>query len=696
MSGPAYERILDRLREDGHRVDQRGDRAQAQCPAHDDRNPSLSIKGIEGSVLVRCQAGCGIEDVLAALEMTKADLYDDHLGARYDYLDASGSKVLRTVIRTPEKAFRQNVIEKDEVTLFRLPQVVEAVEAGWLIYLVEGEKDVLALESIGLVATSAPMGANNFSKVDVAPLTGAKVTAIVDRDEAGKTWAAQVLEVLHPIVATISFKHAAVGKDAADHVAAGLGVVDLLELPAPGPTLVGTKERMKSSAPGLPLRDPAMFRGLLGDIVEAADPYTEGDPVGVLVSLMAGAGALLNQRPHTMIGNTRHPLLIWPLLFGLTGSGRKGEAASAAKQFLRLASDTFDEISVTGLSSGEGLIERIKDPVEIDEDSKRRYEWPGTADKRLLVTEPEFASVMARAKREGNTLAGVLRECWEGGRMGVLTKAHVRASSSHIAIAGHVTPKEFRLRLVESDLAGGTYNRFLPVYVERSKRLPLPDPVPEWTLRQMSKRLSNAIAQGSLIDRIKLSKPAAALWKDELYDEFSGDDEDTPWAQFARRAAPYCLRIAALHACLDVRNEISFEDLVAAAALVRFSIDSAKYVLDRTTGDHRLDKICRTIEESVSGYATKTEISTVFGRNTKADVLDELIDQVVASGKYKQITIPAPKGRPAVAYAKHDFILSFVSREGEVAQPQRCLDCGQQMDPAATFGGFKTCPSCAA
>ena len=45
---------------------------------------------------------------------------------------------------------------------------------------------------------------------------------------------------------------------------------------------------------------------------------------------------------------------------------------------------------------------------------------------------------------------------------------------------------------------------------------------------------------------------ATALWCDELYDEFTAaDDEEQAWAEFMRRAAPYCLRIAGLYAVLD-------------------------------------------------------------------------------------------------------------------------------------------------
>ena len=40
----------------------------ARCPAHDDREPSLSIAdGDEGKVLVRCHAGCEQHRVIAVL-----------------------------------------------------------------------------------------------------------------------------------------------------------------------------------------------------------------------------------------------------------------------------------------------------------------------------------------------------------------------------------------------------------------------------------------------------------------------------------------------------------------------------------------------------------------------------------------------------------------------------------------------------
>lgn len=47
----------------------------AQCPAHDDRNPSLSITEVSGKVLLYCYAGCSTASILEALGLDWCDLF---------------------------------------------------------------------------------------------------------------------------------------------------------------------------------------------------------------------------------------------------------------------------------------------------------------------------------------------------------------------------------------------------------------------------------------------------------------------------------------------------------------------------------------------------------------------------------------------------------------------------------------------
>ena len=92
--------------------------------------------------------------------------------------------------------------------------------------------------------------------------------------------------------------------------------------------------------------------------------------------------------------------------------------------------------TLTGLSSGEGLIWAVRDPTAQD---------PGIGDQRLLVIEPEFASVLKASGREISTLSPTLRCAWDGRPLAILTRtAPARATSAHIALIGHITQTELR------------------------------------------------------------------------------------------------------------------------------------------------------------------------------------------------------------------------------------------------------------
>lgn len=61
---------LDRVKRTG------ADKWQALCPAHDDRTPSLAIKeGQDGTVLIKCWAGCSAQAIVEAVELKLSDLF---------------------------------------------------------------------------------------------------------------------------------------------------------------------------------------------------------------------------------------------------------------------------------------------------------------------------------------------------------------------------------------------------------------------------------------------------------------------------------------------------------------------------------------------------------------------------------------------------------------------------------------------
>lgn len=234
----AFDRILDKLRDDGRPVRQQGTQAaRSTCPAHGGDNPTaLSVRDGDTRVGLTCHTqGCDGADILAGLGLSVRDRYHDPKGASYEYTNLDGL-VSRRVTRTPSKGFSQPYIVGPP-TLYRLPQVVAAVKAGTTVYLVEGEEDVHAIESVGGVATTAPAGAQNVGRCDLTPLHGAHVVAVVDQDEnqAGQKWAQAVAERLHGHAADLTFVHAATGKDVDDHITAGHSLDDLVQVEADDP-----------------------------------------------------------------------------------------------------------------------------------------------------------------------------------------------------------------------------------------------------------------------------------------------------------------------------------------------------------------------------------------------------------------------------------------------------------------------------
>ena len=73
--------VVDALRDAGCHVQASGrDRYTAQCPAHEDRDPSLSLaRGTRGEpkAVVHCHAGCAVGEILAALGMEPGALFAD-------------------------------------------------------------------------------------------------------------------------------------------------------------------------------------------------------------------------------------------------------------------------------------------------------------------------------------------------------------------------------------------------------------------------------------------------------------------------------------------------------------------------------------------------------------------------------------------------------------------------------------------
>jgi hypothetical protein len=134
--------------------------------------------------------------------------------------------------------------------LYRLAQVLEAVKTGEKVFLVEGEKDVHALERFsGLVATCCPRGAGKWRPEYSEALRGADVAVVADRDDAGRQHAAEVARALQGVAADVAVLEPTKGKDMAEHLANGGGTDELVTVEPPGAISTERTERF----PQIPL-----------------------------------------------------------------------------------------------------------------------------------------------------------------------------------------------------------------------------------------------------------------------------------------------------------------------------------------------------------------------------------------------------------------------------------------------------------
>jgi hypothetical protein len=177
----------------------------ARCPAHDDRQASLSIgQGSDGTTLLKCFAGCSTDTVVAALGMEMANLFPPkakkvkkEIVATYDYRDETG-KLLYQAVRYEPKGFNQRRpdgnggwiynLKDTRRVLYRLPELM-AANKQCTVFLCEGEKDVDGLIEIGLIATTNAMGAGKWRDEYADFLAGFEVVILPDNDDPGRAHA---------------------------------------------------------------------------------------------------------------------------------------------------------------------------------------------------------------------------------------------------------------------------------------------------------------------------------------------------------------------------------------------------------------------------------------------------------------------------------------------------------------------------
>jgi hypothetical protein len=214
----------------------------ASCPVphhgqgNGDKHPSLSItESDDGNYLFKCHGGCDQQSVFSTIKdmgllptlpdrpeylasvkpipliavptleqewhYTDEDGISLFLKQRYKTYDAKG-KTYKTLRVMPDGS-RVGKLGDCRIVPYRLPEVLQAVADGKVIYIAEGEKAADALCSLGVVATTSHAGAGGWNPDLNQYFTGANVVIVPDNDQVGWNYTHRIVEALLPSAKSI-------------------------------------------------------------------------------------------------------------------------------------------------------------------------------------------------------------------------------------------------------------------------------------------------------------------------------------------------------------------------------------------------------------------------------------------------------------------------------------------------------------
>ncbi len=382
--------------------------------------------------------------------------------------------------------------------------------------------------------------------------------------------------------------------------------------------------------------EATVYHGLAGEIVGTIAPETEADPVAILSRLLVAFGAAVGRGGWFQVEATRHHANEFLVLVGDSSRARKGSSWDHVHRLLTGADPAITARILTGLSSGEGLIWSVRDPQGQD---------PGASDRRLLVIEPEFVSVLKAASREISTLSPTLRSAWDGRPLQILTRTTpLRATDAHISVIGHITATELRHHINPVELANGLLNRFLLLSAAAASdcspkaATPTRSIAPAWIAGSPKRSPPRHAGQ------LRLSTRARHAWSDA--DQRLAEPQPGIAGAIGARAEAHTIRLALIYALLDNNRQIQPAHLDAALALWDYAQRSASWALERTAADPLAKQIHAALKHALPDGLTRTQLRDLLHRNPTTTQLDQALAALANDGKITSQRV-LTTGRPA-------------------------------------------------
>jgi hypothetical protein len=393
------------------------------------------------------------------------------------------------------------------------------------------------------------------------------------------------------------------------------------------------------------------------------EEHTEADPAAILSQILVAFGNAAGRGPNLMIEGSRHGTNEFLVLVGESSNARKGTSLNRSMAFLETADAEWRKDRVlTGLSSGEGLITPVTDPVwGRDANGEPRCEIEGVTDKRLLVVESEFGSTLRVLQRDGNRLSPLMRVSWDGGDLATMTKKPMRATGPHISLIGHITFDELKALLSTVEIFNGLANRVLWLAVKRARMLPFGGPHED--LGPIQSRFQVALEFARSVGVMRMTQEAEA----EFAAHYPRLSTPPPgWlGNVTSRATAHLCRLAMIYALLDRSPLIGGEHVRAALELVNASGRAAAHIFGSELGNPMAAKILDAIRDTPHGLG-QTDINVkVFKKHKPASEIRQALSFLLQHGLIREAKTTT-NGRPRRTY--HALANGELSESSELRQ----------------------------
>jgi hypothetical protein len=386
-----------------------------------------------------------------------------------------------------------------------------------------------------------------------------------------------------------------------------------------------------------PVMPVAAYHGLAGEVVAVIAPHTEADPVALHLHYLTSFGSAVGRGPYYQVEATAHFGNLFLATIGRTSRARKGTGADWIYRIFEIADPDWAHDCVhSGMSSGEGMITLIRDPVYVMKNGVLEEVDAGVADKRLLLDEREFSQVLRVMRREGNVVSRMVRDAWDCREViGTLTKHNrTKATKAYISIIGHITADELRNLLDQTEMLNGFANRFLLACVRRGKLLPHGGAPSADLITNLGLKTLQAVEAARPIERVTMTPQAAGCWED-IYPTLSKDQPGLLGAITARAEAQ-TIRLALIYALLDSSAQIERVHLDAALAVWAFCESSARYVFGDLVGETLADEILRMLRQVGSNGMSRADLYQMFYPAQSNNKIGAALGRLLIAGKARR------------------------------------------------------------